>query len=51
MAVRMTRSAGMLLLGIYLVIVGLGGLVAFGLPSIVVAGLALVAGIFILIGR
>ena len=51
MAVRMTRSVGMLLLGIYLVLVGLGGLVAFGLPSPVMAVLALVAGALILVGR
>ena len=51
MAVRMTRSIGMLLLGVYLVLVGLGGLVAFALPSPVMAVLALIAGVLILIGR
>lgn len=51
MAVRMTRSVGMLLLGIYLVLVGLGGLVAFGLPPLLMAALALIAGALILVGR
>jgi hypothetical protein len=41
----------MLLLGIYLVLVGLSGIVAFALPSPVMAGLALIAGVLILIGR
>ncbi len=51
MAVRMTRSVGMLVLGTYLVLVGLGGLVAFALPSPIMAVLALIAGVLILIGR
>ena len=51
MAVRMTRSVGMLLLGIYLVLVGLSGIVAFGLPAVVMAALALIAGALILVGR
>ncbi len=47
-----TRSLGMLLLGIYLVLVGIMGLVAtLAIPPIVLAVLALVAGILILIGR
>ena len=51
MAVRMTRSVGMLLLGIYLVLAGLSGLVALGLPPVIMAALALIAGALILIGR
>jgi hypothetical protein len=51
MATLGTRSLGMLLLGIYLVLVGLSGLIAFAIPTIVMALLALVAGILILIGR
>ena len=47
----MTRSAGMLLLGIYLVLVGLSGIVAFALPPVVMAALALIAGALILVGR
>ena len=46
-----TRNIGMLLLGIYLVLVGLTGLVPLGLPAIVMAVLALLAGILILAGR
>jgi len=45
------RSLGMLLLGIYLVLLGLSGLVAFTLPPLVMTLLALIAGILILIGR
>jgi hypothetical protein len=45
-----TRNIGMLLLAIYLILVGLTGL--FGLAfGILLSALALVAGIFILIGR
>ena len=51
MAVRMTRSIGMLLLGIYLLLVGISGLVALGLPPVLMAVLALLAGVLILIGR
>ncbi len=51
MAVRMTRSAGMLLLAIWLILHGLTGLVALPLPGILMAVLALIAGIFILIGQ
>ena len=45
------RSLGMLLLGIYLILLGLSGLVAFTLPPLVMTLLALIAGILILIGR
>ena len=51
MAVTLTRSVGMLLLGIYLILVGLSGFTALGLPGVVTAVLALLAGVFILIGR
>ena len=46
-----TRSIGMILLGIYLILAGLSGLLALGLPSPVMAVLALGAGIAILLGR
>jgi hypothetical protein len=49
--VRLTRDVGMLLLAIWLILEGLSGLVRFGLPGVVMAALALLAGIFILIGR
>jgi hypothetical protein len=45
------RSAGMLLLGIYLILVGISGFAALGLPSVVMSLLALVAGILIIVGR
>jgi hypothetical protein len=51
MAIRLTRNLGMLLLGLWLVLEGLAGIVAFGLPSPLMAVLALLAGVFILAGR
>jgi hypothetical protein len=51
MAVRLPRNAGMLLLGLWLVLYGLAGMVPLGLPSPLMAVLALVAGILILAGR
>lgn len=44
------RSFGMLLLGVWLVLTGLKGFISLGLPSIVMALLALVAGILIIVG-
>ncbi len=48
-----TKNIGMLLLAIYLIVVGLIGIfgVSLGGLSILVPILALVAGIFILIGK
>jgi hypothetical protein len=51
MAFKLNRSLGMTILGIYLILVGISGLVALGLPPVLMAGLALVAGIMILVGR
>ena len=51
MAVGVTRSAGMLLLAIWLIISGLAGFVAVPIPGIVMAALAFIAGVLILIGR
>lgn len=51
MAVTFTRSVGMLLLAVYLILVGLGGLVGLGLPVPLTAVVALLAGILILVGR
>ena len=51
MAIKFNRNAGMTVLGIYLIVAGLSGLVALGLPPIVMAVLALVAGILIIAGR
>jgi hypothetical protein len=46
-----TRSTGMLLLAIWLILTGIAGLVAFALPFPLMAVLALLAGVFILVGR
>jgi hypothetical protein len=51
MALRVTQNVGMLLLAIYLILVGLSGIVAVGIPGILMAVLALIAGILILVGR
>jgi len=51
MAVMVTRSAGMLLLSVWLILTGLAGLVALPLPGVVMAVLALIAGVLILLGR
>lgn len=50
MAVRVTRSAGMLLLAIWLILSGIAGFAALPIPGVVMAALALIAGILILIG-
>ncbi|MEP6603768.1 MAG: hypothetical protein ABJB69_07470 [Spartobacteria bacterium] len=46
-----TKNIGMLLLAIYLILVGIMSLTAVAIPAIVMGILALLAGIFILIGR
>lgn len=51
MAVAFQRNIGMLLLAIWLILYGLSALVALGLPAMVMAVLALLAGILILVGR
>ena len=51
MAMVVTRSAGMLLPAIWLILTGLAGLVALPLPGVVMAALALIAGVLILVGR
>ena len=50
MAIRTTRSAGMLLLGIYLILTGISGFAALPIPGVLMAALALIAGVLILIG-
>ncbi|MBA2260363.1 MAG: hypothetical protein H0W18_15840 [Acidobacteria bacterium] len=45
------RNIGMLLLGLWLVLTGLSGMVALGLPVMLMAVLALLAGILIIVGR
>jgi hypothetical protein len=51
MAVRVTRNVGMLLLAIWLLVTGLSGLIALPVPGVVMAVLALLAGVLILLGR
>jgi hypothetical protein len=51
MAVALNRNLGMTLLAVYLILVGISGVVSLALPSPLLAILALIAGIFILIGR
>lgn len=51
MALLATRSAGMIVLAVYLIVVGLTGLVALAVPLSVTAVLALLAGVLILLGR
>jgi hypothetical protein len=51
MAIVFQRNAGMLLLGIWLALTGLSGLVSLGLPYPLMAVLAFLAGVLILAGR
>ena len=51
MALTVTRSAGMLLLGIWLILAGVGAMTPLPVPGIVSGVIALLAGILILIGR
>lgn len=50
MAVTVTRSAGMLLLAIWLILTGVAGFITLPLPSMLMAALALIAGVLILVG-
>lgn len=49
--VGVNRNLGMVLLAIWLILTGLSGLVALPLPAVLMAVLALLAGILILVGR
>lgn len=51
MAVAFTRNAGMLTLALWLILTGIGSLVVLPLPPVIMAVLALIAGILILVGR
>ncbi len=51
MNVKLTNNLGMLLLAAYLILVGISAFVSLGQLSIVIAILAIAAGILILIGR
>jgi hypothetical protein len=51
MAVGIQRNMGLLVLAIWLILYGLSGLVALGLPAPLMGILALIAGVLILAGR
>lgn len=51
MAVTFQRNIGMLLLAIWLILYGISGMVALGLPAPLMAVLALISGVLILVGR
>jgi hypothetical protein len=51
MAVSFQRNMGMLVLAIWLILSGLSGFVALGLPGPLMGIIALIAGILILAGR
>jgi hypothetical protein len=46
-----TKNIGMLLLAIYLILAGIGMLFAIVIPGVLMGILAILAGIFILIGK
>ena len=46
-----TKNIGMLLLAIYLILAGLGLLISFVIPPVLMGILAVAAGVFILIGK
>jgi hypothetical protein len=50
MAIRLTRSGGMLLLALWLILTGIGGFADVPIPAVLRAALALIAGVLILIG-
>ena len=51
MAVGIQRNMGLLVLAIWLILYGLSGMVALGLPAPLMGILALIAGVLILAGR
>jgi hypothetical protein len=50
MAVRVTRSAGMLILAIWLILTGVSTITPIHLPPVVYGLLGLIAGVLILVG-
>jgi hypothetical protein len=47
---KMTRNVGMILLAIWLILTGIMGVASFPIPAIVMAILAIAAGVLILLG-
>jgi hypothetical protein len=50
MHINFTKNIGMLLLAIWLILTGLAAFIP-GMPSVILALLAIAAGVFILLGR
>jgi hypothetical protein len=50
-ALVLIRNTGMLLVAIWLILSGLAGIVGLALSAPILAALALLAGVFILVGR
>ena len=51
MAAALNRNLGMTFLAVYLILVGVSGLVTIALPLPVSAIIALLAGVFLIMGR
>ncbi len=51
MAIAFKRNLGMTFLAVYLILVGISGLISIALPLAIPALLALLAGIFLIMGR
>jgi hypothetical protein len=51
LTMNFTKNIGMLLLAIYLILAGIGMLFAIVIPGVLMGILAILAGIFILIGK
>jgi hypothetical protein len=51
MAVAIQRNAGLLLLGIWLILYGIASFATLGLPPALMGALALIAGVLIVVGR
>jgi hypothetical protein len=50
MAIRTTRSVGMIVLGIWLILAGATSFATIAIPPVVMGALALIAGVLIIIG-
>jgi hypothetical protein len=50
MAIRTTRSVGMIVLGIWLILAGITSFATIAIPPVVMGALALIAGVLIIIG-
>jgi hypothetical protein len=51
LTMNFTKNIGMLLLAIYLILAGIGMLFAVVIPGVLMGVLAILAGIFILLGK